>query len=145
MITGGKIVYVEAKREKEGTVNGLSINIGIDDVAVKGDAVTVQYTFAADYEDKIGHLKMTGVLFASEDKNKAKEIEDMWKKSKKLPEEFAELVLNTVNYTCGVNGTFVVQPVRLSPPMQLPLVRVENPEEKKTTDDKKKKPEKGAA
>ena len=142
MITGGKIVYVEAKREKEGPVAGLGINIGIDDVSVKGDAVTVQYTFLADYEDKVGHLKMTGVIYSSEDKNKAKEIEDMWKKSKKVPEDFAELMLNTISYTCGVNGTFVAQPVRLSPPMQMPMVKVEMPPAEKK--DKPKKPEKGA-
>lgn len=142
MITGGKIVYVEAKREKEGPVNGLSINIGIDDVSVKGDAVTVQYTFLADYEDKVGHLKMTGVIYSSEDKSKAKEIEEMWKKSKKVPEDFAELIINTVNYTCGVNGIFVAQPVRLSPPMRLPMVRVEMPPEEKK--DKPKKPEKSS-
>jgi len=143
MITGGKIVYVEAKREKEGPVEGLNINIGLDDVAVKGSDVTIQYTFMVDYGDKVGHLKITGVLYASEDKNKAKEIEDMWKKSKKVPTDFAELVLNTINYTCGVNGTFVVQPVRLTPPMQLPRVRVEMA----PPEDKKKKPEKerGAA
>jgi hypothetical protein len=138
MITGGKIVYVEAKRDREGAVEGLSLNIGIDDVAVKGDAVTIQYTFQAIYGDKIGHLKINGMLYASEDKSKAKEIEDTWKKSKKLPDDFAEMVLNTINYTCSVNGTFVVQPVRLSPPMQLPLVKVGSPEEKK-------KKEKGAA
>jgi len=142
MITGGKIVSVEAKRDKEGAVGGMNINIAIDDVAVKGDSVTIQYTFSVDYEDKVGHLKITGVLFASEDRSKSKEIEDMWKKSKKLPAEFAEVVLNSVSYTCGISGTFVVQPVRLSPPMQLPRVRVELAPQ---PEDKKKKPEKGAA
>jgi len=144
MITGGKIVFVEAKRDKEGAVNGLDINIGLDDVAVKGDEVTIQYTFIVAYGDKVGHLKMNGVLYASEDRSKAKEIEEMWKKSKRLPADFAELVLNTINYTCGVNGTFVVQPVRLTPPMQLPRVRVEMaPEEKKKKPEKSEKP--GAA
>lgn len=143
MITGGKIVYVEAKRDKEGAVGRMNLSIGIDDVAVKGDAVTVQYTFIANYDDKIGHLKINGVLYASEDKGKAKEIEESWSKSKKLPGDFAELVLNTINYTCGINGVFVAQPVRLSPPMQIPLVRVEMaPEEKK---EKPKKPEKGSS
>jgi hypothetical protein len=142
MITGGKIVSVEAKRDKEGAVDGMNINVGIDDVAVKGDSITIQYTFAVDYEDKVGHLKIIGVLYASEDKSKGKEIEDMWKKSKKLPAEFAEVVLNSISYTCGINGTFVVQPVRLSPPMQLPRVRVEMAPQ---PEDKKKKPEKGAA
>ncbi|MEM3555640.1 MAG: hypothetical protein QXF56_02910 [Candidatus Micrarchaeia archaeon] len=141
MITGGKIVHVEARRDKEGPVSGMNINIGIDDLVVKGDEITVQYTFLVEYQENIGNLKIVGVLYASEEREKAKAIEDMWKKTKKLPEDFAEVVLNTINYTCGVNGTFVVQPVRLSPPMQLPRVRVQMaPEEKK-----QKKPEKGAA
>ena len=142
MITGGRINYVEAKRDKEGPVEGLSLNIGLDDVAVKGDAITIQYTFITNYDDKVGHLKINGVLFASEEKGKAKEIDEMWKKSKRLPPDFAEVVLNTINYTCGINGTFVVQPVRLSPPMQLPRVKVEM---EAPQEEKKKKPEKGAA
>jgi len=142
VITGGKIVQVEAKRDKEGAVSGMNINIGIDDLVVKGDEITIQYTFLVEYQEKVGHLKMVGVLYASEEREKARAIEDMWKKTKKLPEDFAEVVLNTINYTCGVNGTFVVQPVRLTPPMQLPRVRVEMaPEEKK----KKPEKEKGAA
>lgn len=142
MITGGKIVQVEAKRDKEGAVSGMNINIGIDDLVVKGDEITIQYTFLVEYQEKVGYLKMVGVLYASEEREKARAIEDTWKKTKKLPEDFAEVVLNTINYTCGVNGTFVVQPVRLTPPMQLPRVRVEMaPEEKK----KKPEKEKGAA
>lgn len=138
MITGGKIVQVEAKRDKEGAVTGLNINIGIDNLVVKGEEITLQYTFLVEYQEKIGHLKIVGELYASEEKEKAKGIEEMWKKTKKLPEDFAEMVLNTINYTCGVNGTFVVQPVRLTPPMQLPRVRVEMAPEGK-------KKEKGAA
>ena|SRR5271157_3151221 len=143
MITGGKIVYVEAKRENDELVSGMRINVGLDDISVKGDIVTVKYTFVADYDDKVGHLKMNGVIYAREDRNKAKEIEDSWKKSKKVPDDFAEVVLNTISYTCGVNGTFAVQPVRLSAPMQMPVVKVGMPPESKA--DKPKKPEKGAA
>jgi len=142
MITGGKITYVEAKRENDQTVNGLNLNIGLDDVAVKGDAITIQYTFVTNYDDKVGHLKIVGVLYATEERSKAKEIEELWKRSKRLPPEFAEVVLNTINYTCGINGTFVVQPVRLSPPMQLPRVRVEL---EPPQDEKKSKKEKSAA
>jgi len=124
---------VEAKRDKEGPIDGLNINIGLDDVVVKNDEVTVQYTFNVKYENNIGYLKIIGVLQASEDAKTVKEISKQWKESKKLPDEFAESVLNTINYTCGVNGTFVVQPVRLTPPMQLPRVKLEKkPEEKKS-------------
>jgi hypothetical protein len=132
MITGGRILSVEAKRDKEENVKGLSINIGLDDVVVKNDEVTIQYTFNVKYEDNVGHLKIIGVLQAKEDAKTTKEISKQWKESKRLPDEFAEIVLNTINYTCGVNGTLVVQPLRLTPPMQMPRVKIEKgPEEKR--------------
>ena len=131
MITGGKIVSVEAKRDKEDNVNGLNINIGLDDVAVKNDEVTIQYTFNVKYEDNVGNLKITGILQAKEDAKTIKEITKMWKGNKRLPNDFAEVVLNTINYTCGVNGTLVVQPLRLTPPMQLPRVRIGDASEEK--------------
>jgi hypothetical protein len=133
MITGGRILSVEAKRDKEESVKGLSINIGLDDVVVKNDEVTIQYTFNVKYEDNVGHLKIIGVLQAKEDAKTTKEISKQWKESKRLPDEFAEIVLNTINYTCGVNGTLVVQPLRLTPPMQMPRVKIEKePGEKRS-------------
>jgi hypothetical protein len=124
MITGGKITSVEAKREKEGQIKGLNINIGLDSVKVKSDEIEIGYTYTATYADGIGTLKIVGTLNAKEDKKKAKEIEERWEKEKRLPDQFAEVVLNSINFTCGTNGTFVVRPVNLSPPMIPPKISV---------------------
>ena len=122
MIRGGKINSVEAKREKTGAIKGLSINIAIDKVETDGKNVTITYTYNANYEDKVGILKIQGEIYAEEDTKIAKEIVKSWKDKKTLPEKFAELVLNSINYTCGTNGTLVVRTVNLSPPMIPPRI-----------------------
>lgn len=124
MITGGKITAVEAKREKDERIKGLSINIGLDEVKVKGEEIEIHYTYTATYADDVGVLKIVGILRAKEDKKKAKEIAERWEKDKRLPDKFAELVLNSINFTCGTNGTFIVRPLNLSPPMMPPKISV---------------------
>jgi len=124
MITGGKIDKVEAVRKNDGPISGLSINIGLDDVRVKGAEVSINYTYTVTYADNIGELKISGVMYAKEEATKSKEIEKSWKAGKKLPDDFAEVVLNTINFTCGSNGTLVVRPVNLSPPMIPPKIEI---------------------
>jgi len=120
MIKGGKIRSVHAERMKDGATKGLNINIGIDKVSNEGNKLTIEYTYSAKYEDKVGELTIKGQIYAEEEK--AVSIQKEWADTKKLPEAFAELVLNTINYTCGTNGTLVVRTVNLSPPMIPPRI-----------------------
>ncbi|MEW6329425.1 MAG: hypothetical protein AB1468_04870 [Candidatus Micrarchaeota archaeon] len=135
MITGGKLISVEARREKEDAVSGLSVNINLDSVAVKGNDVEINYTYVANYEDDVGYLKISGVLYATEDAKTAAEIAKSWPKEekgkegkekaqRKLPDGFAEMVLNSINYTCGTNGILVVRPLNLSPPIMPPRIEL---------------------
>ncbi len=124
MITGGTIDYVEAKREKEGDPKGISIDIQITSVKVEGKKVTVKYDYKVIYNEGIGNLKMSGTLFADEELKKAKEIEETFKKNQRLPDDFAEVVLNTVSFTCGTNGILVIRPVNLTPPIMPPRIEL---------------------
>ena len=67
MITGGRITSVEAKREKDGDIRGLDINIAVDEVSADGENVEVKYTYTATYQENIVSLRITGVLLAKED------------------------------------------------------------------------------
>lgn len=127
MITNMRISRVEAKRLKDGEISGLGINIALDDVSVKNGEVVIKYTYTADYQDKVGELVVQGELVAREEARLLKEIEERWKKEKKLPDVFAEAVLNNVNYACAANGTLVVRAVNLSPPMIPPRIEVAKP------------------
>jgi hypothetical protein len=122
MITGGRLAHVDVRKDSEEPVKGLSINISINDVVVKGENVEVKYTYVANYAEKVGVLTMSGSLFAKEDAKKAKEIGDTWQKTKKLPDEFAELALNNINYACGTNGVLITRAIGLMAPLAPPTI-----------------------
>ncbi|MFA4982838.1 MAG: hypothetical protein WC588_01345 [Candidatus Micrarchaeia archaeon] len=124
MITGIKISKVEAKRDKDDEVAGLNINIGIDAVNVKGGEVSIAFNYVASYMEGVGELRMNGTVMSKEEAKFAKEISDTWEKSKKLPDSYAELVLNAVNYACGTNGTLVVRAINLAPPIVPPRIQL---------------------
>lgn len=131
MITGIRIDKVEAKRDKNEDVKGLDVNIGIDDVKTNGPEIEIAFNYVATYQEGVGTLKMNGALLAHEDAKVSKEIADSWKKDKKLPDDFSEMVLNAINFTCGTNGVLVVRPVNLAPPMIPPRIQLKKPEEPK--------------
>ncbi|VVB98510.1 Uncharacterised protein [uncultured archaeon] len=124
MITGIKITKVEAHRDKDDDMTGLNVNIGIDNVTVKAGETTIEFNYAATYLEGVGELKMIGSITAREDTKLTSEIEARWKKEKKLPDLFAEITLNAINYACGTNGVFVVRPVNLSPPIVPPRIQL---------------------
>lgn len=124
MIAGGKLISVEAKREKDDPISGLSINIGLDDVKTKGQDVEIKYTYTVNYAEGVGFLKIIGEIYAREETKLCAEIDKTWKANRRLPNEFAEVVLNAINFTCGSNGTLVVRPINLSPPMIPPKIEI---------------------
>ena len=124
MIIGGRVDVVEGKKQKEDTIKGLNINITIDGVKVNGNNVEISYTYTATYAEDIGYLTIKGVLFAEEDKKVAKDIADEWQKNKKVPDGYAEIVLNAVNYTGSANGTLIARVLNISPPLVPPKIQI---------------------
>ncbi len=124
MITGIKISKVEAERKKDDEISGLNVNISVDAVAVKGADVNIKFNYAVTYAEDVGELKMQGEVTSREDARMSKEIAERWANEKRLPDAFAELVLNAINYACGTNGVLVVRSVNLSPPIMPPRIQV---------------------
>lgn len=124
MITGIKIGKVEARRDKDDEVAGLNINIGVESVSAKAGEITIAFSYSASYLEGVGELKMTGTVTSKEDAKLTKEITDRWEKDKKLPENYAEIILNAVNYACGTNGTLVVRAINLAPPIVPPRIQL---------------------
>jgi hypothetical protein len=124
MIVGGKIEEISGKKTSEEGMKGLNINIELDSVKVKGEDVEMKYTYTASYAENLGDLTIKGVLYAKEEKKLAKEIDEEWKKSKKLPDAYAEIVLNAVNYTGSANGTLIARVLNLSPPLVPPRIQI---------------------
>jgi hypothetical protein len=124
MITAIKLTKAEARRDKDDEVAGLNINISVDSVSAKGTEVIIGFSYTASYLDGVGELKMGGSITSKEDAKLVKEINDRWEKEKKLPDAYAEMILNAINYACGTNGTLVVRAINLSPPIVPPRIQL---------------------
>jgi hypothetical protein len=131
MITGERIIEISGKKESLENIAGLSINITLDNVTVKGEAVELTYEYTANYEDKVGLLKIKGIITAKEDKKLAKEIDERWKKEKKLPDKYAELLLGAINYSGSANGTLIARVLGLTAPLIPPHIQLSRAEESK--------------
>lgn len=130
MIVGERILEATGKREKREPIKGLNINISIDKVEVKGEDVEIEYLYTANYEDKVGQLQIRGVLMAKEEKKLAKEIEDGWKKDKKIPESYTPVVLSAINYSGSANGTLLARVLGLTAPLIPPRIQLSKKEGK---------------
>ncbi len=129
MITGGKIISVEARKERDGPVMGMNTNVATDDVQINGDEVCVKYTFTMNYDPQIGSLKMSGEIISKEDSARIKDISKQWKDKKSLPVDYTEELLNAITYTCGINGVLVVRALGLPAPINPPRLRISAPGE----------------
>jgi len=63
---------------------------------------------------------MEGVITAEEDKKLLDEIKKEWANTQRLPQSYAEVILNAINYFGGVNGVLAARVVNLSPPIMPP-------------------------
>ncbi|MBN2478100.1 hypothetical protein JXB01_02300 [Candidatus Micrarchaeota archaeon] len=124
MIVGGKVVAVEGTKDKEEAIKGLNINIGFEEIEFKGENIDIKYTYVVTYNENVGQLKITGYLYLKEDKKKVKEIEEGWKKNKKMPEEYAASLLTAINYSGSANGTLIARVLNLSPPLVPPRLEL---------------------
>jgi hypothetical protein len=88
------------------------------------------YIYTADYQDKVGVLKIKGVLLVKEDDSTSKTIVDTWKKSKKVPDDYASVVLSAVNYSGSANGTLIARVLGLTAPLIPPKIQLSKTEKK---------------
>ncbi|NYZ77664.1 hypothetical protein H0O02_05130 [Candidatus Micrarchaeota archaeon] len=124
MIVGERILNISGKREKREQIQGLSINISIEKVDVKGEDVEIEYLYTANYEKDVGQLQIRGVLIAKEEKKLAKELDEEWKKGKKIPESYTPVTLSAINYSGSANGTLLARVLGLTAPLIPPRIQI---------------------
>jgi len=123
-VSSTDITYVEGRRTSDEPVSGLGVNITLEDVVGRGQELEISFVYTVTYSENVGSLLMRGKLLAKGELAECQEASRKWRESKRLPREFGEEVLNTINYLCGTNGTFVSRAVNLSPPMLPPKIEL---------------------
>ena len=130
MIVGGRIVSVEAKKDLDKAPEGMNVNIDITSLEVTDGRLLVKYSYTIKYLPDFATMVIKGELFADEDKDKRKAIEDEWKKSKTLTSDFAEDVLTAVTYSGSTVGTLLAYAINVNAPLNIPRARL-NPQAQK--------------
>jgi hypothetical protein len=124
MIVGERILEVSGNRVPKEAIKGLNINIQLDGVEKAKDNIEIAYTYIADYKEAVGQIKIKGLLIAKEEEKLAKEIVDKWKKEKKIPDDYATVVLSAVNYSGSANGTLLARVLGLTAPLIPPKIQL---------------------
>ena len=124
MIVGERILEVSGSRVPKTSIKGLSINISLEDVKIAEENVEVTYVYTADYQETAGQIKIKGIILAKEEAKLAKEIVESWKKSKKVPDDYATVVLSAVNYSGSANGTLMARVLGLTAPLIPPKIQL---------------------
>ncbi|MEW6722548.1 MAG: hypothetical protein AB1324_04760 [Candidatus Micrarchaeota archaeon] len=124
MIVGERILEVSGNKVPKTSIKGLNINIQLEDVKMGEENLEITYVYTANYEEAVGQIKIKGVLLAKEDGKLAKDVVDTWKKGKKVPDEYATVVLSAVNYSGSANGTLMARVLGLTAPLIPPKIQL---------------------
>jgi hypothetical protein len=127
MIVGERILEVSGNRVPLQSIKGLNINIQLESVEKGKDNLEITYVYTADYKEKVGEIKIKGMLLAREDAKLSKEIVDSWKKNKKVPDDYATVLLSAVNYSGSANGTLMARVLGLTAPLIPPKIQLGKP------------------
>jgi len=124
MIVGERILEITGSKVPKGNIKGLNINISLEDVKMAEDNLEITYVYTANYEDKVGQIKIKGVLLSKEESKLAKNVVDTWKKSNKIPDDYASVILSAVNYSGSANGTLLARVLNLTAPLIPPRIQL---------------------
>jgi len=124
---------VEANTERKGNVNVNSsptiTTIERKDIELPGvkDVIAVNFKFETKYDPKIGEIMLEGeVLYQS---NSSKDILAKWKKEKRMDDNMAIEVLNTIFRRCLAKAIEISAELRLPPPVSFPIVKLKDQQE----------------
>jgi len=121
-------INVEKKNSVKGNVE-VKNNVTITNIeekelslgSAKKDGLKFSFEYETSYEPKIGGIMLTGtIMYVEENKKKKEDILARWKKDKKLTEENAPEILNTILMRCSVKTLTLAQDVNLPPHIPLP-------------------------
>ena len=123
-ILGTRITRTEAVRKKNAMAEGMNVNINIKEVKNEKEHLLVSFEYAIHYLPDVAEMKIEGEIYASPDKS----VEEAYKKTKVLPNEFAEEVLTALTYTASTAGTLLAYGIGVNAPINVPRVRLGGPQ-----------------
>jgi hypothetical protein len=134
-IVGFNFTKISAERKNAvvGTVN-INNTITLREVTetklgLGGDrgAIRIAFAFGSEYTPELATLQMEGDVLLLLEAKQAQAVVDGWKKSKQLPREVAEPVMNHILDRCNIQALLLSKDLNLPSPVQLPKVQFTPP------------------
>ncbi|MFH1682740.1 MAG: hypothetical protein ABIA37_03000 [Candidatus Woesearchaeota archaeon] len=127
-----KIDLYKVNVERKLDVGKVSVNIN-NNISIKDVLPTkldrdgkkgLKFNFAFDckYEPDIGSIAIEGQVFFVEEAKLIKEVQDSWKKNKRIPTEVMEQVLNVALHKGNIQAIKAAEEVGLPSPLPMPTV-----------------------
>lgn len=88
----------------------------------KQDVLKFTFEFLLNYEPNVGSIKINGHLLFLDSNKRMKEIEQEWKKNKKLPPEIMQSLFNTVMAKSNIKALQLSQDINLPPHLPMPKI-----------------------
>lgn len=88
------------------------------------NCLKLSFNFEANYEPKIGDIKLDGYILYMEKEEKMDEFMEHWKKDKKLPKEVMQGLMNNILSKCSVESVMLSREINLPPSIPVPRVTV---------------------
>lgn len=125
------LTETSAKQIKMAPVENIDVNITLDDARVSGKNLLVDFTYDVSYNPNVGKLRFKGTTALFDSSSKLSEYSKHWKKTKMLPSQIMEPLMNLINVTSGVNGVLVCRAINLAPPLIPPKLEVKTTKKSK--------------
>jgi hypothetical protein len=123
MIVGDRINRIDAQINPDESFSGFKIDIKMGEVRKEAaDRLLIDYVYTLDY-DKVGKVLLYGTVFES-DAKKIPQLEDAWKKTKRLPQDYVEELVNIINFVGSAHGTIVTRVLNIRPPIIPPKLSI---------------------
>ncbi|RLF41874.1 MAG: hypothetical protein DRN18_03215 [Thermoplasmata archaeon] len=121
-----RLKSIEAKRyiEPNQAPRPLRIdhNVTVMNITLSGENNSnVEFQYVANY-GTVGIIRMEGDLIFED--NNVKDMVEMWKSSRKMPDNIATAVHNAIIHACLTEAVFIARDLNLPPPIPLPQIKI---------------------
>ncbi|HLD79422.1 MAG TPA: hypothetical protein VJA18_02585 [Candidatus Nanoarchaeia archaeon] len=113
--------------------NNVSIkNVEDLDFSVDGKkGLKFTFDFSCNYEPDLGKIDVEGQVLFVDEASKVDEVQELWKKSKKIPMGVMEQIVNAALHKGNIQAIKVSEDINLPSPLPLPKVKPGSVTEKK--------------
>ena len=125
----GKMLIEKKKDQIKGDVkvkNDLVLqSLTLTDIDIgkkKQEVIKLNFEFLTEYQPGLGNISIGGTILFLESADNIKLITDMWKKEKKIPQQFAANIINVILTKSNIKALELSQSVNLPPHIRLPMI-----------------------